>query len=104
YLGYLGITTVTLGLLAISRGVPKAVLFGVLVALLGVVLALGENSGVYALLFGSVPGFDTFRVPARWLLLWEFGAAVLAAGGADWIGGGAHVVVRSRWFWPRLAL
>ena len=38
------------------------------------------------------PGFDTFRVPARWLLLWEFGAAVLAAVGADWVGrGGARL-------------
>ena len=104
YLGYLSIAAVTLGLLAILRGAPRAVLFGLIIALLGVFLALGENSGIYALLFDSVPGFDTFRVPARWLLLWEFGAAVLAAGGADWIGRGARVFLRSRWLWPRLAL
>jgi hypothetical protein len=51
-----------------------------------------------------VPGFDTFRVPARWLLLWEFGAAVLAALGADWIGRGALVRLRHRWLWPRAVL
>ena len=27
-----------------------------------------------------MPGFDTFRVPARWLFLWEFGVAILAGG------------------------
>lgn len=37
----------------------------------------------YYLLYYLVPGFDLFRVPARWLLLYSFGMAVLAGYGLD---------------------
>lgn len=104
YLGYAGVTPVALGLLAIMGGRGRPVLFGFLVSFLGVFLALGENNGLYPLVFSSVPGFDTFRVPARWLLLWEFGVACLAALGADWIGRGAVVRVRDGRLWARLSL
>ena len=104
YLGYVGVTPVVLGLLAVLLGRWRPVLFGVLVSFLGVFLALGENNGLYPLVFSTVPGFDTFRVPARWLLLWAFGAAVLASLGADWIGRGSVVKLRGRWFWPRALL
>jgi hypothetical protein len=104
YLGYVSVTAMTLAALAILRGRTRPVLFGAILCALGIALALGENNGYYGLAFGSIPGFDTFRVPARWLLLWDFGAAVLAALGADWIGRGARIYLRSRWLWPRLAL
>ncbi|HEX8969609.1 MAG TPA: hypothetical protein VF937_17125 [Chloroflexota bacterium] len=104
YLGYVAVTVVTLGLLAVLHGRARAVVFGIILSCLGLFLALGENDGLYQLLFTWVPGFDTFRVPARWLLLWEFGAAVLAAAGADWIGRGSIVRLRWLWLWPRLAL
>jgi hypothetical protein len=104
YLGYVGVVAVTLGLLGILQGRARPVIFGLSVAFLGVFLALGENNQWYAFVFAWVPGFDTFRVPARWLLLWEFGAAVLAAVGADWVGRGAKLHVRSPMFWLRAAL
>jgi hypothetical protein len=94
FLGYAGATAITLALLALIVGRARPVIFGALVCGLGLFLALGENNGFYPLIFASVPGFDTFRVPARWLLLWEFGAAVLAAVGTDWIGRGAIVWLR----------
>jgi hypothetical protein len=102
YLGYVGVAPVALGLLAVMLGHGRSVLFGGLIAGLGLILALGENTGVYQLAFTTVPGFDTFRVPARWLLLWEFGAAILAALGADWIGRGSRVFLRRPQLWPRL--
>lgn len=102
YLGYVGVTAVTLGLLGIAFGHPRAALFGGLVSFLGLYLALGENNGAYPTLFTSVPGFDGFRVPARWLLAWQFGAALLAALGADWIGRGARVYLRRPTAWPRV--
>jgi len=94
YLGYVGVTPIVLGLLAVLLGRGRPVLFGVLITFLGLFLALGENTGLYGLVFSVVPGFDTFRVPARWLLLWQFGAAILAALGADWLGRGASVYLR----------
>jgi len=102
YLGYVGVTPIVLGLLAVLAGRWRGVLFAALIAFLGLFLALGENNGSYAFLFASVPGFDTFRVPARWLLLWEFGVALLAALGADWIGRGAQVQLRRPRLWVGL--
>jgi hypothetical protein len=102
YLGYVGVTTVTLGLLALVHGRGRGVLFGALISFLGLYLALGENNAFYATLFTSVPGLDTFRVPARWLLAWQFGVAILAALGADWIGRGALVHLRRWSLWIRV--
>src|SRR5207244_4087183 len=99
YLGYVGVTPLVLGLLALMFGRWRAVLFAALIAFLGLFLALGENNGFYALVFSSVPGFDTFRVPARWLLLWVFGVALLGALGADWVGRGARIFVRQPRVW-----
>jgi hypothetical protein len=99
YLGYVGVTPIVLGLLAVMFARWRSVLFAALIAFLGIFLALGENNGFYPLVFSSVPGFDTFRVPARWLLLWEFGAALLAALGADWIGRGGQVHLRRPRLW-----
>jgi hypothetical protein len=104
YLGYVGVVALTLAFLAVLCGRPRPVVFGVLVSFLGLFLALGENNGWYGLIFTAVPGFDTFRVPARWLLLWEFGVAILAAVGADWIGRGSLVHLRSPSLWIRFAL
>ncbi|HET6316904.1 MAG TPA: hypothetical protein VFG86_10630 [Chloroflexota bacterium] len=94
YLGYAGVAPVTLGLLAIIVGRARGVIFGTVVCALGIFLALGENNGMYRWVFDNVPGFATFRVPARWLLAWEFGAAVMAALGADWVARGAQVWIR----------
>jgi hypothetical protein len=104
FLGYAGVVALVLGLLAVLQGRARPVLFGCVVCGLGLFLALGENNGFYPLVFFSVPGFDTFRVPARWLLVWEFGAAVLAAVGADWIARGANAWLRQRTTWLRAAL
>jgi hypothetical protein len=104
YLGYVSVCAITLGLLAVLQGRPRAVIFGALLCFLGIFFALGENNGYYALAFDAIPGFDTFRVPSRWLLLWEFGAAILAAVGADWIGRGARVNLHAPSVWIRALL
>ena len=44
------------------------------------VLALGRFTPIYYLL-GNLPGFDLFRVPARWLAVAALGAALLAGRG-----------------------
>jgi hypothetical protein len=99
YLGYVGVAPIALGLLAVMLGRWRAVVFAASISFLGLFLAMGENNGWYGLVFSTVPGFDTFRVPARWLLLWMFGVAVLAALGADWIGRGARVYLRKPRVW-----
>ena len=49
YLGYVGVTPIALGLLAVMLGRSRPVLFGALIAVLGLFLALGENNGLYQL-------------------------------------------------------
>ena len=62
-----------------------------ILALVGVFLALGAYNPVYYVLYRIVPGFALFRVPARWLLLYSFGVSVLA-------GIGMHVLpLRKAW-------
>ncbi len=56
-----------------------------ILALLGLVLALGGYNPLYSLLIKLAPGFNLFRVPARWLVLYAFGAAMLAGIGVDQI-------------------
>ena len=50
---------------------------------LGVFLAFGAYNPVYYLLYKLVPGISLFRAPARWLLLYAFGIAILAEVGFD---------------------
>lgn len=67
-------------------------------ALGGLLLAAGHYAPYYRLLFAHVPTFDAFREPVRWLILTEFGLAVLAGIGVDHWGRGPRIV-----FWSRLA-
>lgn len=59
-------------------------------AALGVFLALGAYNPVYYLLWRFVPGFDLFRAPARWLVLFALGAALLAGSGLDALRSAPH--------------
>jgi hypothetical protein len=82
YVGLVGLVLAAVGTWATWRrkGPGMALL---LLALLGVFLAFGAYNPVYYLLYKLVPGFDLFRAPARWLLLYSFGAAILAGIGFE---------------------
>ncbi|MBE7552429.1 MAG: YfhO family protein [Anaerolineales bacterium] len=74
----------------------------------GLLLSLGWP---YAVLYYAVPGFALFRVPARWLLLYAFAAAVLAGFGLEALLSPAQthgrLAVTSRWLrtrWWRVAI
>jgi hypothetical protein len=53
-----------------------------IVAAVGFLFALGMFNPIYQLLV-RIPGFDLFRVPARWLALYAFGTALLAGAGLE---------------------
>lgn len=85
WVAYLGISGLILallgGLCAIWRPEGRRFVF---VAAGGLALSLGIFSGpLYLALYYLVPGFNLFRVPARWLLLYAFSAAILAGYGFD---------------------
>ena len=45
---------------------------------LGLFLALGRWNPFYYVLYRLAPGFDLFRAPARWMMLYTLGMATLA--------------------------
>ncbi len=66
---------------------PPATLCGLFFAGLGLFLALGRWNPFSFLFYHLIPGFDLFRTPARWMMLYTLGMAVLAGGGAEWVRG-----------------
>lgn len=87
FIGVVGLVFALLGGAARRRDWPGLGLIGL--AGLGLFFALGSYNPVYWALVRFVPGFDLFRAPARWLVLWAFGAAALAGLGVDWLTGQA---------------
>ena len=63
---------------------PLAVLCGLFFAGLGLFLAMGRWNPFSFLFYYVIPGFDLFRTPARWMMLYTLGMAVLAGVGVEW--------------------
>ncbi|NJN82589.1 MAG: hypothetical protein HC802_10175 [Caldilineaceae bacterium] len=80
YMGWIGLV---LAGFALWRGRSQGIAFGLLFAALGLFLALGRWNPAYYLLYKLAPGFDLFRAPARWMMLYTLGMAVLAGSGLD---------------------
>ena len=76
YNAYLGIVGLGLALWGMLKGArPKWTWIGI--AAIGLALALGRNNPMY-LLLAELPGFNLFRVPARFLALYSLAMALLA--------------------------
>lgn len=84
YIAYVGVFGMALAIWGFWRAPdrPRARVFG-LMAGVGLFLALGGFNPLYYVLYRLVPGFDLFRVPARWMLLYHAGAAMLAGMGIE---------------------
>jgi len=84
FVGYVGLLGLLLALIGAWQGRGSARQLGLFFVGIGLLLALGRWNPLYYLLYWLVPGFDLFRVPARWMMLYSFGMAVLAGLGLDW--------------------
>ena len=62
---------------------PLAMLCGLFFAVLGLFLAMGRWNPFSFLFYHLIPGFDLFRTPARWMMLYTLGTAALAGVGAQ---------------------
>lgn len=85
YVGYIGLIGLGLATIGAWQGRGEARRMGLFFTLMGLFLALGRWNPFYYLLYLTLPGFDLFRVPARWLMLYTLGMALLAGGGVAWI-------------------
>ncbi len=85
FVAYVGLMGLILTVLGGWKGRGRARAFGLLFAILGLFLAAGRWNPAYFLLYKLVPGFDLFRAPARWIMLYTLGAAALAGVGVQWI-------------------
>ena len=81
--GYLGVLPLVLAVLALLLRRERTSGFFVFLAISGLLLALGRYAPVHRLFYHFIPGFDRVRVPARALILFDFGVAGLAALGLD---------------------
>lgn len=81
YIGYIGVIALGLALFAILtlRGNKRSLVW-LIYAIIGVLFAVGQFTPIY-LNIAELPGFNLFRVPARWLALYAFGMAILAGQG-----------------------
>ena len=81
--GYVGIFTLVLAVLAVLLRRCRLNLFFLLLSVGALFLALGEYAIVHGWLYRFVPLSDRLRAPARAVLLMDFGLAALAAQGLD---------------------
>jgi hypothetical protein len=81
---YVGITALVLVVLGVlySPDKKRAWMF-VAVAAFGLAVAFGSNAPLYGYLYQWVPGFRTFHMPGRFMVLFVFSASVLAAMGSE---------------------
>ncbi len=82
---YIGLFGLALAVLGAWKGRGRARAFGLVFVVLGLALGLGRWNPLYFVLHAVLPGFDLFRVPARWMLLYTYGAGVLSALGMQWL-------------------
>lgn len=80
YLATIGIAGLALAIIGGWASLKKGPVWQswVIITGVGLLLALGGWTPIYWVL-GRLPGFNLFRVPARWLILWALGGSVLAA-------------------------
>ena len=79
---YVGVVPLFLAWAALRERRDGQVGFFAVLALAGLVLALGQYTAIFSV-FYQIPGFSLFRIPTRFLLWFAVGAAVLCGLGLD---------------------
>lgn len=80
--GYIGAVALALALAGAILGIrqrDKLAITLVIGATLAFLLALGRYAPLHRLAYEILPGMENFRAPARFILLFDFAAAILAA-------------------------
>ncbi|MDP6792629.1 MAG: hypothetical protein QF660_01105 [Anaerolineales bacterium] len=78
-LGFAGLITILLAPFGLRQNSRRGILL--LLAAVGVLIALGPATPAHSIMYQYLPGFSMLRVPARFLLLTNFALAMLACKG-----------------------
>jgi len=84
-MGYVGIMPLVLAAVAVALGFRRQPLvrFWLVLAGFGLLVALGGHTVLHGWTYALIPFFRQLRVPARAIVLFDFGIAMLAAQGLD---------------------
>jgi len=83
YIGYIGAVSLAFAAVGVVFGRLRPMVCALALTQIAMFFALGGANPLYRHIFDVIPGLDLFRVPARWLFVYSFGAAGLAAIGVD---------------------
>jgi hypothetical protein len=84
YVAFLPLSALLLALIGAWAGRRRPTVVALaLVGAAGLFFAFGAANPIYVLMVKVIPGFGLFRAPARWLILYAFGAAGLAGVGLE---------------------
>jgi hypothetical protein len=82
-MGYMGALTLALAVAGLVIGIGKRrsglAVFLAITSVLALLMAFGQYFPLHRIAYRVVPGVAQFRVPARYVLLFDFGAVILAA-------------------------
>lgn len=85
FVAYVGVLALLLAGTALWQKNTFLLYAGLLFVGAGFFLALGRWNPFYWVFYQLIPGFSLFRTPARWMMLYTLGMALLAGGGVQWI-------------------
>lgn len=83
--GYIGALPLLFALLAIIFKKNRYVFIFFIIGIFAVLHAIGKYGFVFPFFYYHIPGFDNFRVPARFLFIYAFSFSILAGIGASFL-------------------
>ena len=81
---YTGTVTLFLAFIACFFIRTPIVIFLLIMSIISFLLSMGDSFFLYKLFFNYLPGFNAFRIPARFAFLFSFSVALLGALGLSW--------------------
>ncbi len=95
--GFLGLGTLLLAIAALWTPPFPRKRWWIACTILSALLALGANTPLYRLAYWFIPGMQSFRIPARFLLPYTIGVCVLGGHGlAAWLDTRERLLLRRR--------
>lgn len=97
YPNYIGLPLMLLGLFGFAVRRDRTMWALLVLSVLSVLIALGDDFFLYRVLYEILPGFNKFRVPSMILAVQELAVIVMAMNGLDALMGHLTAATRPKW-------